>query len=117
MANIKRLESDLKKALTEILREEAKDPDIGFLTVTDVDLTNDLSYLTIHFTVFETEETTRESVLKALERSKKFLRTLLMERVKMRKAPELRFRYDESLETGNRIEKGLKKVLDKDKKD
>ncbi len=114
MPSIPRLESDLKKALSKILREETKDPDIGFMTVTDVDLTNDLSYLTIHYTVLDDDEETRNMRAKALERSKKFLRTALAQHVKMRKMPELRFRYDSSLETGNRIERGLKKVMDEE---
>ncbi len=111
MANIKRLESDLHHALTEILREEMKDPDIGFITISDVDLTNDLSYLTIHYTVFEDAGTKRETAQKALERSHSFIRTALAQRVDIRKMPQLRFRYDESLERSERIREGLKKVM------
>ncbi|MGM0436408.1 MAG: 30S ribosome-binding factor RbfA [Bacillota bacterium] len=115
MPNIPRLESDIERALTKILREDAKDPAIGFLTITDVDLTKDLSYLTIYYTVIEDENHSKDRVQKALERSSKFLRTALANRVDLRKMPELRFRYDDTLDRAIRISEGLKKVMDDDK--
>jgi|AntRauTorcE11897_2_1112592.scaffolds.fasta_scaffold00632_10 ribosome-binding factor A len=115
MPNIPRLESDIERALTRILREESKDPDIGFLTITDVDLTKDLSYLTIYYTVIEDAKHSRQDVQKALNRSNKFLRTSLAKNVHLRKMPELRFRYDETLDRAIRISEGLKKVMDDDK--
>ncbi len=117
MPNIPRLESDIERALTRILREDAKDPDIGFLTITEVDLTKDLSYLTIYYTVIEDEKHSREVVQNALERSNKFLRTALAQKVHLRKMPELRFRYDDTLDRAIRISEGLKKVMDDDKEE
>ncbi|MFW5892978.1 MAG: 30S ribosome-binding factor RbfA [Bacillota bacterium] len=114
MPNIPRLESDIERAITRILREDAKDPDIGFITVTDVELTNDLSYLTIHYTVLEDSEHSKETVKNALERSNKFLRTALAQKVHLRKMPELRFRYDVTLDRAIRIKEGLDKVMKKD---
>ncbi len=114
MANIKRLESNIKRALTKILREDAKDPDLQYVNVVDVELTNELSYLTIYYTVLGGEHAEKESVATALERSSKFIRTALAERVQLRKMPTLRFNYDETLDRANRIERGLKAVLEDD---
>ena len=113
MSKHARLESTITKTLTKILREEVKSPDVGFVSVTAVRLTNDLSYLTIYYRVLD--EATRERTHHALERSKSFIRVTLGKHVKMRKMPQLIFKYDVSLDVGNRIESGLKKVIDEEK--
>ncbi len=116
MPKIERLESDIKRALSTIIRREVKNPMINFVTITAVDLTKDLSYLTIHYTLLEDDEKKRNETAQALEKSSAFIRTALAKRVNMRKMPQLRFKYDTSLETGNRIERGLKDVLDDNEK-
>ena len=110
MSKHARLESSIIRSLTRILREEVKDPAVNFVTITGVKLTSDLSFLTIYYT--NLQEDRKEEVAKALERSKTFVRGALGRHVKMRKMPELIFKYDASLDTGNRIESGLKKVLE-----
>lgn len=109
MSKHARLENNIIRSLTEILRKEVKDPAIGFTTVTAVKLTNDLSFLTIFYTTLEEDK--KEATAKALERSKSFIRSALGKHVKMRKLPELIFKYDGSLAYGNKIESGLKKVI------
>ena len=104
-----RLETNIIRALSDILRKEVKHPAIGFTTITAVKLTNDLSYLTVFYT--NLDEDKLEDTAKALERSKSFIRSSLGSRVKMRKLPEIIFKYDSSLAHGNKIESGLKKVL------
>ena len=107
-----RLENTILRSLTQILRKEVKDPAIGFITITAVKLTSDLSYLTIYYTTLDNEKI--EDTSKALERSKAFIRNQLGKHVQIRKLPELIFKYDSSLEYGNKIESGLKKVLKDD---
>lgn len=80
------------------------------MTITEVRLTNDYSYLTIYYTILGADNK-RAAAKKALERSAKFVRGRLAHRVKMRKTPNLLFKYDESLDRGNIITEGLKKVL------
>ena len=92
---------------------DVKDKAIGFITITEVRLTKDLSYLTVYYTILG-QNTKKDAAKKAIERSKSFIRTTLAHRVKMRKTPVLIFKYDESLDYGNKIEQGLKKVLPKD---
>ena len=113
MSKLERLESTIQRTLTNIYRTEVKDDSIGFLTITEVRLTNDFSYLTIYFTILGGDNK-KAAALKALNRSKKFVRGRLSQRVKMRKTPELLFKYDESLDYGNKISEGLKEVMKKD---
>ena len=108
-----RLESTIQRTLTEIFMREVKDKSIGFITITEVRLTKDLSHLTVYYTILG-QDTKKDAAKKALDRSKAFVRTTLAHRVKMRKSPSIMFKYDESLEYGNRIEQGLRKVLPKE---
>ena len=110
MSKLEHLQTTILRTLTDIYRRDVKDDSIGFLTITEVRLTNDYSYLTIYYTVLG-QDNKKEAARKALERSKGFVRGRLAQRVKMRKIPELIFKYDESLDYGNKIEEGLKKVL------
>ncbi len=113
MPKIERLQSDIERALSLIINREIKNPNIEFMTITAVKLTNDLSYLTIYYTILKDTPDNRQAVKEALEKSKSFIRTSLAKKITIRKMPQLRFQYDTSLETGNRIEKGLKDVMDK----
>jgi len=108
-----RLESTIQRTLSEIFMRDVKDKSIGFITITEVRLTRDLSYLTVYYTILG-KDTKKDAAKKAIERSKAFIRSTLVHRVNMRKAPVLIFKYDESLEYGNKIEQGLRKVLPKD---
>lgn len=110
MSKLEHLQTTILRSLTDIYRRDVKDDTIGFMTITEVRLTNDYSYLTIYYTILGKDEK-RIAAQKALERSKGYVRSKLAQRVQMRKVPELLFKYDESLDYGNRIEQGLKKVL------
>ncbi len=109
MSKHARLENNISRSLTKILRTEVKDPAIGFTTITAVKLAQDLSFLNIYYTTLNEDK--KEDTAKALERSKAFIRSALGRHVQIRKLPELHFKYDSSLEHGNKIEAGLKKVL------
>jgi len=116
MARIERQESDIMRALTEIIRKDVKHPDIRFITITEVDLTKDLSYLTIYYTALTEDEEKRAKLSEALERTKPFIRGALAKKVKLRKMPALRFKYDATLDKANRLERGLKAVIKDDEK-
>ena len=113
MSKLKRLESTIQRALTEIFMREVKDKSIGFITITEVRLTKDLGYLTVYYTILG-KDTKKDAAKRAIDRSKAFVRTTLVHKVNMRKSPVLVFKYDESLDYGNKIEQGLKKVMPKD---
>jgi ribosome-binding factor A len=113
MSKHERLESTIQRTLSEIYRVEVKNDRIGFITITECRLTNDLSHLTVYYTILGAEAK-REAARKALESSKGFVRSRLAQHVKMRKSPNLHFKYDPSLDYGNKISMGLKEVLKED---
>ena len=80
-----------------------------YVSVTKVKVTTDLSLATIWYTIMG-DENEIQATKKALEEAKGYLRTELAQRLDLRKTPELRFKYDESLEYGNRIEKILEEI-------
>ena len=96
----------IQKEVSEIIQFELKDPKIGFITITDVTVTNDLSIAKIYVS-FLGQKAREEAGMKALERSKGFIRTNLAKRMTLRKVPEQQFKIDDSLERGNKIEKIL----------
>lgn len=96
----------IQKEVSEIIQFELKDPKIGFITITDVTVTNDLSIAKVYVS-FLGQKAREEAGMKALERSKGFIRSHLAKRMTLRKVPELQFKIDDSLERGNKIEKIL----------
>lgn len=101
-----RIAGIIRKEISELIQFQLKDPKIGFVTITDVNVTSDLSIAKIYVT-FLGKEARNEAGLKALNRSKGFLRSELAKRLSIRKCPELIFLHDDALEKGNRIEKIL----------
>ncbi|KMY53655.1 MULTISPECIES: 30S ribosome-binding factor RbfA [Bacillaceae] len=104
-----RVGEQMKKELTDILNRRVKDPRIGFITVTDVEVTGDLQQATVYITVLGNEEE-REGTLKALTKAKGFIRSEVGQRIRLRKTPELLFEMDESIEYGNRIDTLLREI-------
>ena len=105
---IERLNDQFQKEISMILQTEIKDQDIHFVTITDCDITNDLSFCKVYFTVLD--ESKKESTLAALKGAASFIRGELSRRIQVRHTPELRFIYDESIEYGNKIEKIIEKI-------
>ena len=91
----------IQRELSDILQTEVRDPQIGFCTITAVEVTNDLSIAKIYVSFLN--KNTKKS-LEGLDRSKGFIRSLLAKRLTTRKCPELHFVLDTSLEYGNKIE-------------
>ncbi|CAM2890769.1 30S ribosome-binding factor RbfA [Paenibacillus sediminis] len=116
MAKIRtgRVGEQIKKELSQLIQTELKDPRIGFITVTGVDVTNDLSQAKVYLSVFGDDEQ-KENSLKGLEKAKGFLRSELGKRILLRHTPELIFKFDESIEYGSRIEKLLGEIQQEDK--
>jgi len=109
---IDRLNSVFVRELSYILSYEVKDEAINFVTITDCEITNDLSFAKVYFTVFDNSK--KKETLKTLERAKSFIRGKLSERVEIRHTPELRFIFDESIEYGKKIEEKIEEIKKKD---
>ena len=101
-----RVASDMQRELGNILLLEAKDEDFKHVTITDCDVTNDLSFAKIYFTTTDD----REKVEKDLNNAAGFFRSLLAERLQIRHTPELSFIFDDSIEYGQKIEKIIEKL-------
>ena len=104
-----RVGEQMKKELGEIIGRKIKDPRIGFVTVTDVEVTGDLQQATIYISVLGDEEQ-KENTLKGLSKAKGFIRSEIGQRIRLRKTPEIIFEFDESIGYGNRIETLLKQI-------
>ena len=101
---INRVTSDIKVALSELLRE-VKDPRVSkMLSIVKLDVSGDLSYATVYVSAIEGREKTEETV-KVLKGAAGFLRRELGGRLSLRKVPELRFVADESIEISANISK------------
>ncbi|MEE0435015.1 MAG: 30S ribosome-binding factor RbfA [Peptococcaceae bacterium] len=102
-----RLAGEIKRDLTDIFAHNIRDPHIdSMVSVTDVEVSNDLSYARVYVSKLGNEKE-REALLEALNKANGYIRTLLSQRLKIRKVPELRFFLDNSLEYGAKIEKIL----------
>ena len=104
---IDRLNNMFVEEISKIIHEEIKDKDIGFVTITDAKITSDLSFAKIYITSLDDN---REKVLGALNKASSFIRTMLCDRVKIRKMPEIHFVYDESIEYGKKIEYIIERI-------
>ena len=104
---IDRLNNMFVEEISKIIHTEIKDKEVGFVTITDAKITNDLSFAKIYFTTLGTD---REKSLKALNKASSYIRTLLCDRVNIRKMPEIKFVYDESIEYGKKIEDIIERI-------
>lgn len=113
MAKIRvgRVGEQIKKEISTIIQTELKDPRIGFITVTGVEVTGDLSQARVYLSVLGNDEQ-KEETLKALSRSTGFIRSELGKRIRFRHTPELLFKFDSSIEYGSRIESLLGQLND-----
>jgi ribosome-binding factor A len=109
-----RVGEQMKKELTEIIGRKIKDPRIGFVTVTDVQVTGDLQQATVYISVLGDDEQ-KENTLKGLAKAKGFIRSEIGHRIRLRKTPEIIFEFDESIDYGNRIETLLHELHTDDK--
>jgi ribosome-binding factor A len=96
-----RLGDLIQREVSELIRLELRDPRVGMLTITSVDVSPDMSHAKVFFTLLD--KGALEDSLHGLKRSAGFLRSQLARRIQMYTTPELRFEYDESVERGDRL--------------
>lgn len=93
----------IKEEISEMFCKEVKDPHIGFITITDVEVTKDLRLAKIFYTILGDERQLGESS-DALQRVSPFIKRQLGKRLSMRFIPDILFRYDHSLDYGSKID-------------
>jgi ribosome-binding factor A len=106
---IARLRELFKQETSAILRRDMKDPRIGFVSVTDVELTPDLRHARIFVSVYGDAEA-KARTMAGLRSAEGFVRTELAQRIRLRYIPQVSFRIDESIEQGDRINRLLRQV-------
>ena len=97
----------IRQAVAEFLTGGVRDPRVGFVTVTGVDVSADLSHATVRVSVMGTEEEKARS-LEGLSSAARFLRASLARDLRLRTSPELHFQLDRGIEHAQRIEQVLK---------
>ena len=109
-----RLADHLRKEISDILLKEVKDPRIGFITITSVNLSRDLKHARVYFSLMEEGEEKKEETTAALQKAAGFIRYRLFKTLRMKYSPEIEFALDDSLQKADRIEKTLKKITEQD---
>ena len=107
-----RVQEAIRQEISKIVHEEIKDPRIGFITITGVELTRDLRHAKVYFSVLG-EAKARHLALKGLVSAKGHIKGLLADRINLKFMPQIEFKIDESLERTQRIYS----ILDKIKKE
>jgi ribosome-binding factor A len=95
-----RVAEQIHQELAQLIAREVKDPRIGMVTLTSVDITADYAYATVHFTVMPSDDETVARTLEGLRRSAGFMRSQMGRRVRIHTNPQLRFVHDRSVEHG-----------------
>lgn len=104
-----RLAESLKQEISQMIREELKDPRIGFATVTSIEVADDLSHAKVYVSVLGDEQKAKETIA-ALKGATGFVRSEIGKRIRLRHVPEIVFKYDNSIEYGAHITRLLRDV-------
>jgi ribosome-binding factor A len=105
-----RINDEIKKEVSEILRADMKDPRVGVITsVIKVDTTNDLKYCKVYVSVLGDDEKKQE-VMNVISKASGYIRSLIANRINLRVTPELKFILDDSLEYSFKIDKIIKDI-------
>lgn len=109
----RRVAEQIHHELTDILRREMKDPRIGHVTISAVEVTSDLEHAKVWYTLFDGAS---PEVAKALGHAAGFLRSELSQRMRLRSVPKLTFQYDTSIERGAHLSQLIDQAVETDKR-
>jgi len=102
MTRAERVAERIKQDVSSIIRERVADPRVGFVSVTEVDLSPDLKNATIYLSVMGDEQKKKET-MEAFSSARGFIRSQLAVMLNLRLTPEIHFVHDDSIERGSRI--------------
>lgn len=112
----RRVGQQLQKEIAMIIMREIKDPRIGMITVNDVEVSRDLAYAKVFFTLLNDDAEIIKEAEELLNEASGYIRSLLSSRMRLRILPELRFLYDASLIEGVRMTSIVNKVIAEDQR-
>lgn len=98
----RRIAEQIQRELSEIVRLELKDPRVGMITITGVEVSPDYSHAKVYFTLLGGEIEINQTS-EVLRRAAGFLRSQLAQRLRLRTVPQLQFKFDVSIERGMRL--------------
>ena len=110
-----RVAGSLRRELASLIQREVKDPDVGFISISDVEVSRDLAHAKVFVTVFEPDKAA--SSVKALNQAAGYLRTQLGRAMRIRAVPELHFHHDASVETGRHMDELIESAISSDRRD
>ena len=102
----------IHRELASLIQREVKDPRIGMVTISEANVTRDLALAEIYFTVLPADDVKRTE--EALNEAAGFLRSQLASLLNVRTTPKLRFRYDATIEDGDRISRAIDNAIARD---
>jgi ribosome-binding factor A len=111
---LRRVEDQLQRELAQLVRHEIKDPRVGMVTITAVEVTREFEQATVFVTVLGADAQDTKTTLRVLNNAAGFLRREIGRRLSLRHIPALRFKYDASIEKGNRLAQLIQQARDSD---
>lgn len=111
----RRIAEQIQRELSEIVRVELKDPRVGMITLTDVEVTPDGEHAKVFFTVLG-EPSRIDQATEGLQHAAGYLRSQLAQRLSVRVVPHLQFKYDPSVERGARLSQLIDQAVAEDTK-
>ena len=114
-----RMAEQLRRELAEIVRDEIKDPRLGFVSFTEVRMSRDLSHAVIYCSIFNAKDDSleqRNASVEILNRAVGFIRKEVARRIQARIVPTLKFAIDDSVVRGAVMDDLINKATNSDKK-
>ena len=108
-----RVAGTMRRELARLIQLEVDDPAVGFVSLSDVEVSRDLAHARVFVTVFEPDKAA--GTVKALNKAAGFLRRRLGQEMRIRSVPELHFEHDASVETGQRMDSLIERALESDR--
>ncbi len=110
----RRVADQMQRELAELIRLEVKDPRVGMLTITEVEVTRDMDHAKVFFTTLGGKPE-HDACLEGLQRASGFLRTQLSHRMQLRQVPKISFVYDYSVERGVQLSQLIETAVAEDR--
>ena len=110
-----RVAQQVQQEIAMILQRDFKDPRVGWTTVSAVEVSKDLAYVTVFVTFFGKEGEEIEETIEILNKAGGYFRSEIGKRMRLRIVPEVKFEYDNSLVTGIEMSRKVDDAINKDK--
>ncbi|MGV6806755.1 MAG: 30S ribosome-binding factor RbfA [bacterium] len=111
-----RLGDAIQRELAVLIRDEMRDPRVGMVTITGVDVSRDLAHARVYVTAVDLQEGDHAELVGVLNGASGFLRTVLARELDVRVTPKLKFFYDESGQQGRQLSALIDQAIRTDKK-